>query len=86
MRMTEHVRYTMDCFMQLGVTFEVTPEAIIVVATDEDVYSIQFKDGIAEVAYRYYGKLKRLGVLQHLTNYTLEETPQMCEEIKEHIQ
>ena len=86
MRMTEHVRYTMDCFMQLGVTFEVSPEAIIVVATDEDVYSIQFKDGIAEVAYRYYGKLKRLGVLQHLTNYTLEETPQMCEEIKEHIQ
>lgn len=86
MRMTEHVRYTMDCFMQLGVTFEVSPEAIIVVASDEDVYSIQFKDGIAEVAYRYYGKLKRLGVLQHLTNYTLEETPQMCEEIKEHIQ
>lgn len=86
MRMTEHVRYTMDCFMQLGVTFEVSPEAIIVVASDEDVYSIQFKDGIAEVAYRYYGKLKRLGVLQHITNYTLEETPQMCEEIKEHIQ
>lgn len=86
MRMTEHVRYTMDCFMQLGVTFEVSPEAIIVVASDEDVYSIQFKDGIAEVAYRYYGKLKRLGVLQHLTNYTLEETPQMCEEIKGHIQ
>lgn len=86
MRMTEHVRYTMECFMQLGVTFEVSPEAIIVVASDEDVYSIQFRDGIAEVAYRYYGKLKRLGVLQHLINYTLEETPQMCEEIKEHIQ
>uniref|UniRef100_A0AB39C827 Uncharacterized protein n=1 Tax=Staphylococcus phage UHP46 TaxID=3234966 RepID=A0AB39C827_9CAUD len=85
MRMTEHVRYTMDCFMQLGVTFEVSPEAIIVVASDEDVYSIQFKDGIAEVAYRYYGKLKRLGVLQHLTNYTLEEKRQMCEEIQEHF-
>lgn len=86
MRMTEHVRYTMECFIQLGVTFEVSPEAIIVVASDEDVYSIQFRDGIAEVSYRYYGKLKRLGVLQHITNYTLEETPQMCEEIKEHIQ
>lgn len=86
MRMTEHVRYTIDCLMQLGVTFEVTPEAIIVTSSYEDVYSIQFRDGIAEVAYRYYGKLKRLGVLQHLTTYTIEETPKMCEEIKEHIQ
>uniref|UniRef100_A0AAU8GRX4 Uncharacterized protein n=1 Tax=Mammaliicoccus phage MSShimriz1 TaxID=3230127 RepID=A0AAU8GRX4_9VIRU len=85
MRMTEHVRYTIDCFMQLGVPFEVTPEAIIVTATDEDVYSIQFMDGIAEVQYRYYGRLKRLGVLQHTSSYTIEETPKMCEEIKEHV-
>lgn len=85
MRMTNHVKYTIECLMQLNVTFEVTPETILITPNKEEVYAIQFRDGIAEVSYRYYGMMRTNGVLQHKTPYTIEETPKMCTSIKENL-
>lgn len=86
MRMTKHVRDTIDYLMQLNIEFTVRLEDISIDISKEEECTIQFRDGVAEVRYKYYTQLKKLRVLQHITTYTMNETAKMCEEIKEKVQ